>query len=65
MQTEEDFYYAIIEDFRNMQLLNMVGTRDTVIECALRVILDSAPDWKESNSWPRPHFRFTVTKIKK
>lgn len=46
------------------QLLNITGERATVIEAALRVILDCGQDWQEQQQWASPAFEVKVSKIK-
>ena len=44
-------------------LIQVTGRRETVIEAALNVILDSAPYWDESHTWPRPMFTVDVQRV--
>lgn len=45
-------------------LLDITGQRATVIEAALRVILDCGQDWQEQQQWGSPAFEVRVIKIK-
>ena len=59
--TDEDLYVLRVETVAGrQQLLQITGTRGTVIEVALRVMLDSAEPW---NARFRPMFQVDVYKV--
>ena len=59
--TDEDLYVLRVETIaEHRQLLQITGTRETVIEVALRVMLDSAGPW---NARLRPMFQVDVYKV--
>lgn len=61
----ESLYSVRVYTYRE-QLLQMVGSRETVVEAALRVILDSAPPWQAGprGGFNSPMFSVDVQKIK-
>lgn len=60
--SDQPFYVCIVRDFRGTQLLHIVGERATVIEAALRVILDHAPALTPDA--PYPAFTIDARQIK-
>lgn len=60
----ESLYSVQVESMNDHRLLlNITGKRETVINAAMRVILDSAPRWNEFMRM-RPTFGITVSEIK-
>lgn len=60
----EPLYVVSVEDMRSRgELLRMTGSRDVVIETALRVIVDCAPTWN-ANEFARPTFGITISEVK-
>ena len=64
MTEQEQMYWIKAEDFQGRFIVQMVGTRATVLEATLRAILDMAGDWQTADRWPQPHFRISVWKFK-
>ena len=66
--TETDLYAVEVTDPKGGILIGrMVGSRETVVDVALRVILDSAPLWSSERGflgW-RPTFQVTVYRVAK
>lgn len=59
----DDLYNLQVEStLHHQQLLSIIGARETVIDAALRVILDCAPEWKEGF---RPMFAIHAWKVSK
>ncbi len=59
----EPLYFLTVEIVQNgQQLIAITGSRDTVLEAALRVILDAAPSWQEFRV--RPTFTVTAQHIR-
>lgn len=52
-----------VESWKGDKLLEMVGARDTVLDAALRVILDFAPAFSPG-AYGLPQFRISVVKVK-
>lgn len=61
MLTDADLYTVRVETY-NQVLLQLVGERSTVIETALRVMLDCAPAWSDVRQ--QPMFNLYVHKFK-
>lgn len=60
---DADLYRLNVELVPNRQhLINITGSRETVIDVALRVILDSAPAWNEYAGY-RPLFSIDCYKV--
>jgi hypothetical protein len=62
--TDEPLYYLRVQGPDRGRLAEVTGTRATVIEMGLRVILDQAPLWKDTYRWPSPAFTFDVSVTK-
>ncbi len=60
---KEPLYFLTVETVQNrQQLIAITGSRDTVLDAALRVILDAAPSWQELRV--RPTFTITAQAIR-
>ena len=59
----EKLYSVSVETWRNERIVWITGERTTVIEAALRAILDCAPAWNPG--YGVPQFRVAVQEFKK
>ena len=60
--TKEPLYYLTVSsEVNGVQLIAVTGQRDTVIDAALRVIIDAAPQWQDYRGMPT--FRVMVQEI--
>lgn len=57
------YILTVSSNFDRRQLLNITGSRHTIIDAALRVILDCAPAWDDRAVIPA--FNIDVRKISK
>lgn len=65
MTEEADLYYmSVTHPASGQQLIMVTGTRETVLDMALRVMLDSAPRWSEGRyARHRPTFAVDTWKV--
>ena len=64
MSDREDLYILSVETMSRNQLLRITGERGTVIDAALRVIVDCAPDWKNRDAAFEGSFQVNIQKVK-
>lgn len=61
---DEPLYYMTVEsNWNRRQLIAVTGERSTVVEMALRVIVDAAPVWQDAHM-VTPMFSVNVQKVK-
>jgi hypothetical protein len=59
----EPLYHATVEAvFNRQRLIMLTGSRETVLDAALRVMLDCAPAWHEPNAIT-PMFQVNVQRV--
>lgn len=64
MEPKEPLYNVRVESNHDHGLLlQVVGKRETVLDAALRVCLDSAPTW-DTRNWISPMFSIHVQEIR-
>lgn len=64
----EDTLYRVEVDViggDRMRLISITGARETVLDAALRVILDCAPVWTEQRYWTTPMFGVNCYRIER
>lgn len=59
----EPLYSLRVNGPDRSQLLMVTGSRATVVEAALNVVIDSAPWWEEGYRWPSPGFTVDVHQV--
>lgn len=62
MTGDEALYSLSVESVQNRrQLVQMVGSRETLLEVAVRVMLDCSPAWDQPMT---PTFTVTILKVR-